>query len=309
MASNQQKIDIAVPLVTKLIKQQFPHWAHLTINPVQYGGWDNRTFRLGNTMSIRLPSAQCYAAKVAKEQEWLPRLAPHLTMPIPQPVALGKPSDDYPWHWSIYRWIEGERADKIVMNDAELEQLACDVAHFLKELQAIDTTGGLIPGPHNFYRGASPAVYDSETRSALEKLGNIVDTDACTRVWEKAIESQWDKAPVWFHGDLSAGNILVRDGKLAGVIDFGGVAVGDPACDLVIAWTFFKGKSREVFRSTVDMDKKTWDRARGWALWKALITLNELRAKESAITIEQKEIIDAVVRTSKNITIKIVKNH
>ena len=290
------KIEINVTLAQKLIAEQFPQWAHLPIKPVLVGGHDNRTFHLGEAMSIRLPSAQCYADKVEKEQTWLPRLAPHLSITIPTPIAMGKPSRDYPWNWSIYRWIDGESANTLPSDSLDLSLIAEDLAQFLCELHHIDSTGvPLVGGPDNFYRGDSTKIYDAQTREAIAQLHGIIDTDAATAVWDKATSSEWHKTPVWIHGDLTAGNILIKNGSLAAVIDFGGMGTGDPACDLVIAWAFFHGESREIFKSSVPLDADTWARARGWALWKALITLAPLENKIGTEAMKQKHIINELI--------------
>jgi aminoglycoside phosphotransferase (APT) family kinase protein len=271
---NTSKVQIDTTLVQKLIASQFPQWANLPIKRVEHGGWDNRTFHLGEHMSIRLPSAACYAEKVKKEQYWLLKLAPHLPLPIPKPLAMGQPSNEYPWHWSIYQWIDGETASIERIDD--LSQFAADLANFLIALQQIDTTGGLEAGPHNFYRGGPLKTYDAETCQAIAALGNNIDTATVTAIWEEALASSWHRPSVWVHGDVAVGNLLVNNGKLAAVIDFGGLGIGDPACDLVLAWTLFKGESREAFRTTLQLDAATWARARGWALWKALIVCAEL---------------------------------
>lgn len=260
-------IDAA--LVRKLIDSQFPQWKHLEIKPVAQGGWDNRTFHLGDQMLVRMPSAAEYAAKVEIEQHWLPILAPQLPLQIPVPMVIGKPGNGYPWNWSIYRWIEGEVAAQALINDRR--GFAKDLAQFLVALQKIDPTGGPVPGPHNFYRGGSLKVYDLQTRQALEILKDKIDSKTATQVWEAALATKWNKPPVWVHGDISLGNLLVKNGKLIAVIDFGGMAVGDPACDLAIAWTFFKGESREIFKKQLNLDEDIWARARGWTLWKVLI--------------------------------------
>ena len=290
------KENITLSLAKDLIAEQFPQWAHLSIQPVPVNGWDNRTFRLGKDMSIRLPSAAQYALKVPKEQEWLPILAPHLSTPIPRPIAMGEPSQQYPWNWSIYGWIEGESANTLSMDDKQLETLAISLATFLNELHTINSTGGLVPGSHNFYRGASPMVYDGETRDTIAYLQEFIDVNAATSLWNKAISSEWTKKPVWIHGDLSAGNILIKDDSLAAVIDFGGMGIGDPACDLVIAWTFLKNESRQIFKSHLPLDRDTWTRARGWALWKALITLAPLENKGSPEALQQVKLINELLK-------------
>lgn len=253
------KIDAA--LVRRLIAEQFPRWAHLPMRPVEHDGWDNRTFRPGEEKSVRLPSAAGYAPQMENEQRWLPFLAPHLPLPIPVPLAMGSPAQDYPWRWSVYRWIPGEITAVSRIDD--LSRFTVSLAGFLKALQGIDPAGGPLQ------------VYDAETRDALAALEGRIDTMAARAVWEAALQTEWSGPPVWVHGDMAATNLLVRQGRLSAVLDFGSMAVGDPACDLTIAWTFFTGESREAFRAALPLDASTWARARGWALWKTLITVVE----------------------------------
>ena len=288
-------IEITLPLVKDLVAKQFPQWSNLLVKPIELSGWDHRTFHLGDEMLLRLPSAEGYAAQVLKEQKWLPKLAKCLNTKIPEPIAMGKPSKEYPWNFSIYNWIEGKSANSINLDDKVLEIVASQLAQFLNELHKVDTLSAPMPGAHNYYRGAHPSVYDKETRDAISNLKNIIDTKKALLVWEKAIESKWDKDPVWIHGDFSSGNILIKDNKLNAVIDFGCTGIGDPACDLVIAWTFLKNKSRDIFKSEIDIDNNTWNRARGWALWKALITLDSNENKEDAQALEQFRIINDVL--------------
>lgn len=265
------KLDIDTALVQRLIASQFPQWIHLPIKPVEFGGWDNRTFHLGDHMTVRLPSDEEYAPAVEKEQCCLPKLSPLLPLPIPQPLALGKPTEEYPWHWSVYQWLDGETASKERITN--LSQFAIDLAQFLNAFQKIDATNG----PHNFSRGSGLlSIYDAETRQSIALLENKIDTEAATAVWDRALASTWENTPVWFHGDIAVGNMLVQNGELSAVIDFGSIGIGDPACDLVIAWTLFKEESRKVFRAHLSLDNATWERARGWALWKALIICAEL---------------------------------
>lgn len=264
-------MDIDVSVVGRLIAVQFPQWAHLSIKPVELSGWDNRTFRLGDDMTVRLPSAQPYEAQVEKEQRWLPKFAPLLPLAIPTPLAMGIPTDEYQWHWSIYRWIDGENAT--IERIANLNEFADQLSKLLNALQQIDTSGGPPPGPHNFYRGGSVSIYDEETRKAIANLDGKIDTNAVTAVWEAALKATSNGPPVWVHGDVHATNLLVKGGRLTAIIDFGCSGVGDPASDLTIAWTFFSGQSRGTFRSGLKVDEATWSRARGWALWKGLITL------------------------------------
>ena len=259
---------IDVELVRKLIATQFPQWADLPIKPIEFGGWDNRTFHLGEQMSVRLPSGAEYAPQVEKEHRWLPKLAPFLPLAIPVPLAMGKPAEGYPWHWSVYKWLEGETAT--IERITDLCQFATTLAQFLIALQQIDTTGAPKAGPHNFLRGGPLAMYDAETRKAIKTLGNKIDSKIVTQMWDTALASTWQGPPVWVHGDIDPRNLLVKNGQLCAVIDFGSIAVGDPACDLVISWTFFTKESRKTFRAALDYDNGTWARSRGWALWKAL---------------------------------------
>lgn len=263
---------INVELVRRLIEAQFPQYATLPIEAVQPGGWDNRTFRLGRELSVRLPSAERYVAQVEKEHRWLPSLAPLLPLPVPVPLAVGAPAEGYPWPWSIYRWLEGQPATTGLI--ADLPVFARSLALFLAALHRIDATNGPSAGSHNFHRGGRLAVYDSETRAALSALSGRIDAASATEVWDAALSSEWRRQPLWVHGDVASGNLLVKGGDLCAVIDFGSSAVGDPACDLVIAWTEFSGDSRAVFRAELPFDDDTWRRARGWALWKALITVS-----------------------------------
>ncbi len=264
-------IAIDASLVRQLVAAQFPHWADLPITPAVPQGWDNRTFRLGADLSVRVPSAAGYVPQVEKEHRYLPRLAPLLPLPIPVPLAQGAPGAGYPFPWSVYRWLPGETAATARIDDPSA--FATTLAQFLAALQRIDPAGGPPPGPHNFFRGGPVATYDADTRRAIAALRGEIDAAAATAVWDAALAAPWPGPPVWVHGDVAVGNLLVRDGRLCAVIDWGGAGVGDPACDLVIAWTFLSGESRDAFRTALPLDRATWARARGWALWKALITV------------------------------------
>jgi aminoglycoside phosphotransferase (APT) family kinase protein len=263
--------EIGASVARRLVDSQFPQWADLPIAPVELDGWDNRTFRLGDELTVRLPSGEWYAKQVAKEQRWLPALAPRLPLPIPAPVAQGEPDAEFPHPWSVYRWLDGEPASRAPI--ADLTAFATTLAGFLVALGEADATDGPGPGEHIFFRGGPLSTYEREALDALDALGDEVRGDDCRAVWEDAMASAWEREPVWFHGDVATGNLLVRDGRLAGVIDFGSSGVGDPACDTVIAWTLLTGASRDRFRAALGVDAGTWSRGRGWGLWKALITL------------------------------------
>ncbi len=282
-------------LVKKLLVQQFPQYFGLSIKPVEIQGHDNRTFRLGDDMLIRLPSSEIYAAKVLKEQKWLPFLAKYISLKIPRPIAIGKPCNIYPWHFSIYEFIDGNSANELEIDDLALEKIAFDLANFLKELQAINIDDAPAPGRHNFFRGGNLKIYEEEARLAISNLKDFIDVKSATSLLNKALESSWNKNPIWIHGDLAAGNIIIKNQKLVGIIDFSGIAVGDPACDLTIAWTLFKNESRKIFHQNLDLDDNTWNRARGWALWKAAIELvSGLDNKDFTKVKEWKKIIDEI---------------
>jgi aminoglycoside phosphotransferase (APT) family kinase protein len=283
--------EITVTLVRRLLDEQHPRWAALPLTPVARSGVDNRTFRLGDELLVRLPSAAGYAHAVAKEQRWLPVLAPHLPLPIPAPVAVGVPGQGYPWPWSVYRWLPGESADDAP--PVNPERFAVDLAAFLRALQRAPGPGPR-PGAHNWWRGGPVGHYDDETRHALEVLAGEVDVLAAAEVWEAALTSAWAGPDVWLHGDVAPGNLLVSAGVLSAVIDFGTSGWGDPSCDLVIAWTVFHGRSRDAFRAAVDADAAMWARARGWALWKALITIDRQRDDAAAQT-SSRRVLDAVL--------------
>lgn len=285
---------IDAELVRRLVAAQFPHWADLPVRPVAVGGVDNRTFHLGDELSVRLPSGPGYAPQVEREQRWLPRLAPHLPLPIATPVAMGAPAEGYPFHWSVYRWIEGEtaRADRI----HDLCEFATELANFLTALRRIDPSDGPPPGRHNGFRGGPLAIYDDETRRAIAALDGQLDTGLATEIWHAALAATWSGPPVWFHGDVAHGNLLVRDGRLAAVIDFGCAGVGDPACDTVIAWTLFSGPSRRAYREALGVDEATWARGRGWALWKALITVAWHVDSTPGRALEARRVLDEILR-------------
>ena len=254
-------IAIDATLVGRLLQAQFPDWAALPIRAAEPQGWDNRTFQLGNDMSVRLPSAEYYVPQIEKEQRWLPTLAAQLPLPIPVPLAQGQPGEGYPFPWSVYRWIEGEAAHPERISD--MSQFARDVAHFLVKLQAVDGRNGPVPGPHNFYRGAPLLVYDHETRQALIELEGQIDTRAARAIWEEALQTEWQKEAVWFHGDVALGNLLIKHGRLHAIIDCGTSGIGDPACDTVIAWTLFYGERMAAFMEALPLDAATWQRGRG----------------------------------------------
>lgn len=267
--------DVITPSIASLlVKDQFPHWADLPVFPVKNSGWDNQTFRLGQQMTLRFPSAAEYASQVEKEQKWLPFLASKLPLIIPTPLGLGKPGVGYKWHWSVYNWIEGESAT--TSQQVDKMRLARNLADFLLVLYQLETKDGPIPGKQNFHRGGNILVYEKETFKALKILEPHLKVKIVKKIWDSGTENAWNSPPVWVHGDISIGNLILENGYLKAVIDFGLLSIGDPACDLAIAWTFFDSQSRKVFRDRLSLDNPTWRRGRAWALWKSLVILSGL---------------------------------
>jgi len=268
-----ERWEITQDLAARLVAEQFPQWAHLPLASVALPGWDNVTFRLGDRLSVRLPSAPGYVPQVEKEHRWLPFLGPQLPLPIPEPVARGEPRSGFPWPWSVYRWLQGEPAEAGSVDD--LVGFAVDLAGFLAAFTVLDPTGGPAAGEHSAFRGAPLAVFDQDVRRAISVVADEVAAVAATAAWKASLAAPFEGEPVWLHGDVTGANLLIVDGRLAAVLDFGCCAVGDPACDLAIAWTLFHGESRRAFRAGLEPEERTWLRGRGWALWKALITLEE----------------------------------
>lgn len=289
-----ERLTVDSATVRRLVVDQFPQWKHLPIKPVRPGGWDNFTFRLGDEMLVRLPSAAEYALAVEKEQRWLPELAHQLPVPIPAPLGLGEPGAGYPFRWSIYNWLSGESADRSIITNPT--KLAEDLADFLEALRGIDAAGGPQPGLHNWYRGATLRTYDDMTFSALNEVRGHIDVDVAAAAWADALKARWDGVDVWFHGDLARGNLLLHGGRLVGVIDFGTCGVGDPSCDLAVAWTLFTSSDRQLLHERLGIDDATWARGRGWALWKSLRDLaSALNDHDLATAAEAQAILQAIL--------------
>lgn len=256
-------------LLQRLLARQFPQWAGLPVTLVESYGTDHDIYRLGERLSARLPRIDWAAGQAAKEAEWLPRLAPALPLAVPVPVGLGRPDDAYPFPWAIHEWLPGEAANGTLR---DREQAAVDLAGFIRALELVDTSGA--PARALGGRGGPLAERDSGVRRAVAALGNRVDGAAVLRSWEASLAAPaWAGPEVWVHGDLLPGNLLVTDGRLSGVIDFGGLAVGDPACDLQPAWNLLDRDSRRTFHAALGADAAARLRGRGWALSQAVIAL------------------------------------
>lgn len=254
------EIDVDVDLVARLLAAQLPQWADLPIEPIPRAGTVNALYRLGDDMVVRLPRIEAWGEDVDMLHELLPRLARLLPVAIPVPLARGTPAEDYPWDWAVYRWLPGE--NPTIGGTADRSLLAKDLAEFVTAMQQVDIEGG---SPS--FRGTALATRDLEIRRVIDALQGIVDTDAVTAAWEESLHApEWDGPPVWVHGDLLPDNLLVQNGRLSAVIDFGGVGVGDPAIDVIPAWSVLSSDSRDVSRGALPVDDATWIRGRGWAL-------------------------------------------
>ena len=257
--------------VKALITSQFPQWSELPLREVSSAGTDHELLRLGNDKLIRLPRVDWAAGQAEKEFRWLPVLAPGLPLTIPEPIAMGKATDFYPWNWSIYGWLEGNNAK--LQPPSDLDETAEELAAFLKNLQSHEATTGPAAGRHNFRRGVPLLQLDEIVRRCVNELGKRINPDPILPLWEEALESPTCRKTTWVHGDLHAGNMLTQNGKLSAIIDFGGLGVGDPACDLIVAWNLLDTSSREIFRHAMHCDEGTWTRGRGWAIYTALVAL------------------------------------
>jgi len=278
------EVDSDVSLVRRLLMAQFPQWAGLPIDPVLDAGTDNTIYRLGDDKAVRLPRRLKNSVQLEKERRWLPALAPLLPLAIPVPLAVGQPGDGYPFAWSVYPWLEGETAS--VERIADQSKAATDLAGFIGALQGVDPTDGPRPGEHNSMRGVPLATRDAATRAAIASLEGVIEVDAVIAAWEGALAApEWGGAPVWIHGDLDARNMLVLNGRLSAVIDFGCLGVGDPACDVMVAWKVFSADARDVFRTALAVDDATWSRARGWALSQALGALSYYTMETNAVLV------------------------
>jgi aminoglycoside phosphotransferase (APT) family kinase protein len=266
MKLHDDEVDIDADLVGWLVATQFPHLTDLPIREVQPTGTVNAIYRLGDHLYARLPRVRWWAADLAKECHWLPRLAPHLPLRVPEPVGKGHPAGSYPFTWAIFRWIHGQPyADDLIDDE---HQAATDLARFVADLRRIGPAGAPSGGRKPLRE------LDAVTRAAIESARGVIDSDAALAAWERALQAPpWNGTPVWIHTDLLRPNLLVHDGRLCAVIDFGGVGVGDPAADVIAAWSVFGHTGRAVFRGALDIDDTTWSRARGYALHQAALII------------------------------------
>ncbi len=300
MHSNET--DINIGLVRELVASQMPWAKSLPMCFVPSAGTDNALYRLGDDWVVRLPRIPSAAAQLKKEVRWLPFLRSRLSLSCPSPtlpevIAVGEPDARFPWIWSVYRWLDGEDA-----STAEIEDrlpVAVDLAAFIHGLWQIDASDGPAPGEHNAYRGVPLAQRDERTRACIRELTDCIDVAPVMRVWDAALAADnWNAPPVWLHGDLQAGNLLIRRGRISSVVDFGCSGVGDPACDVMAAWLLLDASARQTFRDALQVDDATWMRARGWALSMGVIALPYYRQSNPILAaIAERAIHEALADT------------
>ncbi len=292
MHADEFEVDIS--LVQRLLAKQFPSWAKLPLKPVLSAGTDNALYRLGDEMVVRLPRIGWAVDTIEKECNWLPKLAAFLPFSIPAPLGKGVPTEDFPWPWAVYKWLEGH--NPIVGHLSDPLLLTHDLVIFIQALQKVD----LLHGPLS-NRGVPLEEKALETQQALQQLEGMIDVQTVTPIWEKALQApQWSKPPVWIHGDLSPGNLLIQNDRLSAVIDFGIMGIGDPACDLIIAWNLLPAEMRNTFRQALAVDDATWERGRGWALSNALIALPYYKNTNPVLANNARHVIQEVIEEDRH---------
>ena len=275
---HDDEVTITDDLVRRLLSAQHPHLAGRPLRRVRSTGTVNAIVRLGDDLYVRLPRVAAWAGDLDKELEWLPHLGPSLSLEVPEPVAVGEPTDEFPSRWAVFRWIDGS---PYAVGDVDEASAAAAMGAFVEGLRAVPLAETAPAG------GRRPlAEVDTDTRSALRRSGGHIDVEAALAAWDRGMDApSFDGAsPVWLHGDLLPPNVLVRDSRLAAVLDFGSVGVGDPAADTIAAWTMFGERGRAAYREALGVDEGTWERARGYALTQAAMIIPYYERTNPAFT-------------------------
>ena len=284
------EVDISADLVTRLLRDQMSHLAGLPVRLITSSGTDNVTFLLGDELAVRLPRTTSTRGQVEKDLRWLPVLAQHLPLPVPEPVALGAPSAESPFTWGVYRWLPGTTYAADSVDDQSVA--ARDLAGFVRALQSVDVTDAPTPPEDPFSRGTPLAPRDGLFRAAVDELRDDLDAGLLTEAWDVSLPATpWDGPARWVHGDLMAGNVLVHAGRISAVIDFGTAWAADPAADVCAAWWLFDGDARREFRAALGVDEPTWVRARGWALSLEVIALPYYRRSDPGVVARRAPLI------------------
>ncbi len=283
------EVDIDVDLVARLVSAQLPQMRDLAISEVRSTGTVNAIYRLGDHLCARLPRVASWAKDLQTEWTWLPKLAPHVSLQVPRPVALGRPANGYPFSWAVYGWIEGEPyADDLVDDE---RRAALDLARFVIDLRGMEPVAG---APRAGRRPLGDL--DADTREAIRSSRSVIDTEAATSAWEQALDAPaWRGKPAWIHADLLRPNLLVQHGRLRAIIDFGGAGVGDPAADVIAAWSVFGPVGRRVFRDALEVDDETYLRAWGYALHQAVMIIPYYRETNPAFVALAKRTVEEVL--------------
>ncbi|MEW1777873.1 aminoglycoside phosphotransferase family protein [Streptomyces sp. NPDC086777] len=295
MTLHEDEIAVDEALVRALLRRQRPEWAGLPLSPAG-AGTENTMYRLGDDLLVRLPRTPGRGGSVRKEQEWLPRLAPFLTCPIPEPVHAGTPTAVFPLVWSVHRWIDGDEVGPDTVRD--WAAFGTDLAAFVRELHGIGLMGATRADELSWYRGGGLEPCGQWIGRCLDDcrstVGSELDVDLLERLWRAALTLPEPSGPhVWLHGDLKPTNLLAREGRLHAVIDFGALSVGFPDAEHSTIWDL-PPQARQSYRDALDLDDVTWARARAWAIavgvsgisyyWRTFPTfVDECRARLRAI--------------------------
>lgn len=293
MTMHADEFPISNDLVAAMLAEQFPQWSGRALHRVTSAGTDNAMVRIGDELVARLPRIAGAVPGIQKEQRLLPLLANHLPIPIPAVVALGQPGDFFPWPWTVLTWMVGESLDRNPVVDEAA--LAIDLAEVLRSLHAVKPLPGLRLREG---RGQPLRDRDEQTRDTIRSLPHDLDVDRALSIWDAALAAPFDALPRVVHGDAMPGNLLIQNGRLAGMIDFGSLALGDRAVDLMPAWNLFSPPARQVFRDATHATDQMWAKGRGWALSQAVIALPYYRETNPVLAGIAQQTIAAVLADS-----------
>lgn len=264
---HENEVPVDEEVIRSLLAEQCPQWTGLSLTPAG-AGTENTMYRLGDDLLLRLPRTADKAHALRKEREWLPRLAAELPHLIPEPVHAGAPAAAFPLPWAVFRWIDGEEVRPDTVQD--WAALGADLAAVVRDLHRIDLMGATRAGDLSWYRGGSLRACDEWITTCLADcratVGERMDVDALERMWRAGLALPEPTRPhVWLHGDLKPTNLLVRDGRLHAVIDFGALSIGLPDAEHATVWDL-PAQARHAYWDAIGIDDATWTRARAWAI-------------------------------------------